>query len=235
MLSLVKIKVDRAGAIEIPDYKRGAWFTEKRYGVEVKNINTRFKACFIVYQSKYDPADVLVELKFFRKFIDVMRPEIVSIPPEIIKAFVDGTTGYDYPLVERSGHIFFKGLFCNCPNLVNPSEELCLNTKALKFMEFVGCELAVAASFPDKIHNFEDAAEVDMMLNGVARFVQEIEDDRGSIKSRKNSIARNLDYNRTKLESVERSMNECHETNREARETLLKFGINPDKYHRLKY
>ena len=234
MLNLVKIKVDRAGAIEIPDYKRGAWFTEKRYGVEVKNINTRFKACFIVYQSKYDPADVLVELKFFRKFIDVMRPEIVSISPQIIKAFVDGT-GYDYQIVERGGHIFFRGLVCDCTNLLNPSEELCLNTKALKFMESIGCELAVAAAFPDKIHNFEAAAEVDMMLNCVGKFVQEIEDDKGIIKSRKNAIAKNLDYNRTQLESVERSMNECHETNREARETLLKFGINPDKYHRLKY
>ena len=232
MLNLFKIKVALVGAAELPGYRRGAWFTEKRYGVEVKNVNTRHRACFIVYQSKKDPLDVLVELKFLGKFTDDMRPEVVPIPASIIREFVKDTR-YEPFLVECGERLFIKGLEVQDEILRRPSAQLCLCTRALEFVESMGFELAAAATFPDRIHGYDEAAELNRMLNHISRFVHEMEDEYGVIKSQKEHFQRNLDYNKSHLETVERNMNGCHEMNRKARETLKEFGIDPDKYKRL--
>ena len=210
--------------LNLPNYRRAAYATFS-YGSELPPFQKVYFV-YIVYSSTTNCYDTLIEVRTTDEYFysNVKAKKYDSVLPSRLwfEKMLKDSSLLDN-MVEINGHIMFKET--KKRDTCYPSERFLLNTDIYCFIRKYGYALAVAANFPEKFKDLDEAKEAYELAEKVNSFKwiigknsqtnHEIERCQKDIQSIKEKIAMYDGYLAT-----------AHDKKLKSIETLKKYGLN---------
>lgn len=218
-------------ALSIPGYNRGAWISTGYgwSGVKPTDCSTAFG--FVLHRSKFND-DVVVELKivdrsgnFIAEFDPYwLRDFLCSIPENApSNLFIERLR---FPLdknsdmfVIRDGRLLIRG--CTRRPGIRPNESTMWSAYAYNLIIQVGCELAIAYKYRDRIKTWEQAHQVMELFEKVTKFVNEMRLGNELTEP----IRKRMTRARESLAKIDEEINQTHKMMDKAVNILGEYGI----------
>lgn len=226
------LELKSAKSQRIPGYRRYVMYSDREYGLDVGDFNSKVKFGFVMY--KPGPYNTLGKIKIELKVLVPSNVEgttwrLSDIDPNFIKKLLEPIEewGLRQAFTIENGVGYFNGYakdtYCSC----NSNSHCLLGSKLAVFLNTYGDALATVLLGKGNVKTLKDALEVNDLLISVAAFSKEMQAKStwGTATYNKECAQKKHEELKTSLAKLEEEMNYIYGLAQEDNDVLANYGI----------
>lgn len=213
----------------IPGYRRYVMYSDREYGLDVGDFNSKVKFGFVMYKlGPYNTGKIKVELKVLvPSNVEGTTWRLSDIDPNFIKKLLEPIEewGLRQAFTIENGVGYFNGY---AQDTYCPSISYCLlRSKLAVFLNTYGDALATVLLGKGNVKTLKDALEVNDLLISVDAFSKEMQAKStwGTATYNKECAQKKHDELKTSLTKLEEEMNYIYGLAQEDKDVLANYGI----------